>query len=131
MEEAELCEQLSRQHLETQIQEFQDWEEEKGNEDDVVLCPICKESNLVQEQNGVVACLGNHNGTCPLRLQQAPVQEMNLIPMIRGRLGTAYEMHACTCSSPLEFQLQATHADNDTLSLVATCDTCHSNVIIL
>lgn len=126
MEEVELCEQLSRQHLEDQIAEFEDWEQaEQG--DETVLCPLCKDTNLLQLSQYGVACPNNMNGTCPLRLERS--EETVLLPNLRERLRTAYEMHACACSGALDFHLQK--REDDEMSLVATCNTCDSNVSIL
>jgi len=127
MNQVELCEQLSRQHFENQIAEFQDWEE--NDDDDEVPCPICNDANLLQLSHNGIACPNNMSGTCPLRIERASSAEYLVLSNLRERLGTAHEVHACTCCSPLEFQLQP--RENDKVVLVATCNTCHSNVAIV
>ena len=128
MEEVELCEHLRRQHMEDQIAEFQDWEAEQDQTNQVVLCPLCQEANLMQLSENGVTCPNHMNGACPLRLERT--EETILLPNLRERLGTAYEKHACECTGPLQFQILQKRED-DERTLVASCNMCNSNVTIL
>jgi hypothetical protein len=129
-EEAELCEQLSRQHLEHQIQEFQDWQLLQSPQEEcvvvvVVVCPLCRDTNLVElPAGGGVAC---PNAACCLtELPQAKSLEN-----VRERLGAAFEMH--NCSSPLELVLKSSTGDtaNDEEHLVANCHVCDYHLVIV
>lgn len=124
MEEMELCERLNAQHIEEQIAEFEEWEASRLN--DLVLCPICKNANLLPLSEHDVVCPNHMNGSCSLRLERS--EEIILLSNLRERLKTAYELHSCTCSGPLEF---AVHERNNWVILVATCSMCDSHVSIL
>lgn len=124
MEEMELCERLNAQHIEDQIAEFEDWEASRLN--DLVLCPVCKNANLIPLSEYGLVCPNHVNGWCSLRLERS--EEIILLSNLRERLRTAYEVHSCTCSGPLEF---ATRESYNGVILVATCSMCDSNVSIL
>lgn len=123
MEEAELCEQLSRQHLEHQIQEFQDWQLLQSPQEEcvVVVCPLCHDTNLIElPAGGGVAC--PNAACCLLQLPQAKSLEN-----VRERLGAAFEMH--NCSSPLEIVLKSTGDNKE--HLVAHCHVCDYHLVIV
>lgn len=122
LEEVELCEKLSRQHLEDQIAEFQEREQQSCAEE-LVLCPLCNEANLLQVSSYEVACPNNMNGSCAMRLERST--ETISLPKMRERLGTAYDIHASTTctTSPLEFHL-------DDLTFTAVCHACDFTVAI-
>lgn len=128
LEEAELCEQLNRQHLEGQIAEYQNWEHQSCGEETLVLCPLCKEANLMQLSPCGVACPNNMNGSCALRLERS--SETIPLSSLRERLGTAYEMHASSCASPMEFHLENQGDQGDNWTLVATCHTCDTSTFV-
>jgi hypothetical protein len=122
MEEMELCERLNAQHIEDQIADFQDWEASRC--DDIVLCPVCKDANLILLLEHGVVCPNQMNGSCSLRLESNTIVMSNL----RERLQTAYDVHSCACSGPLDFQVGK--RDNGDM-LLATCIMCDSNISIL
>jgi hypothetical protein len=131
VEEAELCEQLSRQHLEHQIQEFQDWQllqspqEECG--DVVVVCPLCHDTNLVElPAGGGVAC-PNAAAACCCLLQ---LPQAKSLENVRERLGAAFEMHN-NCSSPLELVVLKSTGDDNKEHLVANCHVCDYHLVIV
>jgi hypothetical protein len=125
VEEMELCESLNAQHFEDQIADFQDWED-SSRWDDLVLCPVCKDANLISLSEHSVVCPNHMHGSCALRLEGYTI---GVLSNLRERLQTAYEVHSYTCSSPLEFVVQK--RDNGVMMLVATCSMCDSHVSIV
>lgn len=127
----ELCEQLNRQHLEHEIEEFQDWEEHKSvvcETKEHVVCPLCHEANLVQLVLGGVTCPNHRNGSCSLQL----LQDTKSLENLRERLRTAFEMHS-NCSHPLDVQLvrNATRENDKEQHLVANCHACDYHLVIV
>lgn len=121
-----LCERLDAQHLEDQIAEFETWEFHRDDSEEAVPCPVCRDANLLPTATGIV-CPNQMNGSCVLRLEG--LEDSIALPSLRERVRTAYEVHACTCSGPLDFSVQT--RNDGTSNLLSSCNFCHFNVSII
>jgi len=109
------------------IADYEDWEVEPTQ---AVLCPVCKEANLVQEE-AVIACPNHGSGDCSLCIEVP--SELFSLRDLRDKLGVAFGEHDVSCRGLLEVHVrQPLEYEQPTPpALVAQCHMCQTNMVIM
>ena len=127
----EELEQLERyeEQFRNLIADYDDWEEPMDSD---VLCPVCKEANLMLEDS-VITCPNYMSGYCALHIE-APSETLTLMGL-RDQLAVAFGDHAGSCPGSLDVHVRRSLSVQDNeyapLSLVAQCYMCETNTVIL
>lgn len=126
VEELEEFERYEEQFREL-IAYYEDWEVEPTQ---AVLCPVCKEANLVQEE-AVIACPNHGSGDCSLCIEVP--SELFSLRDLRDKLGVAFGEHDVSCRGLLEVHVrQPLEYEQPTpTALVAQCHMCQTNMVIM
>ncbi|GAX12306.1 hypothetical protein FisN_1Hu238 [Fistulifera solaris] len=119
---------VEERELEERILQYQHDEDLDGSDfHESVLCPLCTDALLRQEQNGAFVCPNTMDSSCDLNI---PNQLGLTLPSFKDRLQEAYEQHAVYCSQNLSFQVGPC-PPNEAMHLFAICIPCETKMLIL
>lgn len=114
--------------FEEKVSEFEQWRDFERQEG--VLCPLCKDAFVKQEQNGVFICPNTMDSSCDFHI----TNRLGLtLTNFKERLQEAYEQHAVYCSQNLSFQIgteEGLGSENDGTHLFAICIPCGTRMLV-
>jgi len=144
--EMERAEALERERLLHQIDDYDDWEELQqqhqqqqsanvytspllSNWNSRVTCPICHSTTLIETPFEGIRCTNttNEENQCTFSLDIA--HEGLTLNHLQDQLRTVYEEHSNVCRKGiLKFRVESRGGST---VLMASCETCHADVVVL
>lgn len=141
--EMERAEAMERERLMHQIDDFESWEEleQQSNaqpntyisplaslDSPLLTCPICNSSSLMETPHGGITCTNATDAPNQCTFQLDIAHEGLTLNHLADQLREVYEEHSSVCSGILQFRMEAKVGMN---MLMATCDKCCSDVVVL
>lgn len=148
MWELERAEAMERERLTHQIDDYECWEElyqqqnqqqnlqpstyisplSNMNSTPLVTCPICNSSSLMETPHDGIKCTNADNNHCTFQLDVA--HEGLTLNHLQNQLEAIYEEHSEVCSrGVLQFRVEERLGGMS--MLMANCDVCSSDVVVL